>query len=190
MWNGDQKRDPCKLRPGASTDWLFVREASGSDKWPDVFCRRYEDEAGPKDWTDVRYEHVMKLRQVALESAREMWADYFMVGQQTLSSQSSQSLLFYYTSRLFNIQDQRWLSEFVVSWCHWLTCACSWQTVTISSPILMSSGCSWKKIRPSSLPCWNLVQPIQTFGAGCLHRCCNDFISLYLWFECSRQDVT
>lgn len=86
MWNGDQKRDPCKLWPGVSTDWLFLEEASGSDKWPDVFTRRYEDEAGPKDWTDVRYEHVMKLRQAALESAREMWADYFMVGQQTLSS--------------------------------------------------------------------------------------------------------
>ncbi len=48
-------------------------------------CRRYEDEDGPKHWTDHRYEHVMKLRQVALESAREMWADYFMVGQQNCS---------------------------------------------------------------------------------------------------------
>lgn len=45
-----------------------------------VSCRNYEDEDGPKQWTDSRYEHVMKLRQVALESAREMWADYFMVG--------------------------------------------------------------------------------------------------------------
>lgn len=44
-----------------------------------VSCRKYEDEDGPKHWTDLRYEHVMKLRQVALESAREMWADYFMV---------------------------------------------------------------------------------------------------------------
>uniref|UniRef100_A0A3B4URR6 procollagen galactosyltransferase n=1 Tax=Seriola dumerili TaxID=41447 RepID=A0A3B4URR6_SERDU len=41
--------------------------------------RRYADEDGPKQWTDLRYEHVMKLRQVALEAAREMWADYFMV---------------------------------------------------------------------------------------------------------------
>ena len=47
---------------------------------PNVSRRRYEDEDGPKHWTDTRYEHVMKLRQVALESAREMWADYFMVG--------------------------------------------------------------------------------------------------------------
>lgn len=51
---------------------------------PLYFYRHYEDEAGPKDWTDLRYEHVMKLRQVALESAREMWADYFMVGRQTV----------------------------------------------------------------------------------------------------------
>ncbi|XP_014886690.1 procollagen galactosyltransferase 1 [Poecilia latipinna] len=40
---------------------------------------RYEDEDGPKHWTDLRYEHVMKLRQGALESAREMWADYLML---------------------------------------------------------------------------------------------------------------
>lgn len=59
----------------------FFPEASDGNKWPAVFCRRYEDEAGPKEWTDLRYEHVMKLRQVALESAREIWADYFMVGR-------------------------------------------------------------------------------------------------------------
>ncbi|KAA0721734.1 Procollagen galactosyltransferase 1 [Triplophysa tibetana] len=38
----------------------------------------YKDESGPKQWTDARYEHVMKLRQAALETAREMWADYFL----------------------------------------------------------------------------------------------------------------
>ncbi|KAL0151409.1 hypothetical protein M9458_053318, partial [Cirrhinus mrigala] len=38
----------------------------------------YEDESGPKHWTNLRYEHVMKLRQAALDTAREMWADYFM----------------------------------------------------------------------------------------------------------------
>lgn len=79
---------------------------------PLYVCRRYEDEGGPKDWTDLRYEHVMKLRQVALESAREMWADYFMVGRQTVSSQSSESL-FNYTISLFSVQDQHWLSELV-----------------------------------------------------------------------------
>lgn len=53
-----------------------------------VSFSRYQDEESPKQWSDVRYEHVMKLRQVALESAREMWADYFMVGQQDYSLQA------------------------------------------------------------------------------------------------------
>lgn len=44
-----------------------------------VFLSVYEDESGPKHWTNLRYEHVMKLRQAALETAREMWADYFLV---------------------------------------------------------------------------------------------------------------
>ncbi|KAG9337839.1 hypothetical protein JZ751_027490 [Albula glossodonta] len=39
----------------------------------------YEDEVGPKHWTNHRYAHVMQLRQAALETAREMWADYFML---------------------------------------------------------------------------------------------------------------
>ncbi|XP_056624585.1 procollagen galactosyltransferase 1 [Triplophysa dalaica] len=39
----------------------------------------YKDESGPKQWTDARYEHVMKLRQAALDTAREMWADYFLM---------------------------------------------------------------------------------------------------------------
>lgn len=43
------------------------------------FDSRYAEEDSSKHWPDARYEHVMKLRQVALESAREMWADYFMV---------------------------------------------------------------------------------------------------------------
>ncbi|ERE89025.1 procollagen galactosyltransferase 1 [Cricetulus griseus] len=38
----------------------------------------YPDEEGPKHWSDSRYEHVMKLRQAALKSARDMWADYIM----------------------------------------------------------------------------------------------------------------
>ncbi|KAM9454975.1 procollagen galactosyltransferase 1-like [Clarias gariepinus] len=41
--------------------------------------REYEDEDGPKHWTDPRYEHVMKLRQAALDTARQMWADYFLL---------------------------------------------------------------------------------------------------------------
>ena len=59
-----------------------------SDHYPNVSCRGYRDEDGPKQWTDLRYEHVMKLRQAALVSAREMWADYFMVGQQNCSLQA------------------------------------------------------------------------------------------------------
>lgn len=42
-------------------------------------CRSYPDEEGPKHWSDSRYEHVMKLRQAALKSARDMWADYILV---------------------------------------------------------------------------------------------------------------
>jgi collagen beta-1,O-galactosyltransferase len=41
--------------------------------------REYQDADSPKQWTNLRYAHVMKLRQAALDSAREMWADYFMV---------------------------------------------------------------------------------------------------------------
>lgn len=41
--------------------------------------RSYPDEEGPKHWPPSRYEHVMKLRQAALESARAMWADYLLV---------------------------------------------------------------------------------------------------------------
>lgn len=41
--------------------------------------RSYPDEEGPKHWSDMRYEHVMKLRQAALKSARDMWADYILV---------------------------------------------------------------------------------------------------------------
>lgn len=50
----------------------------------------YEDENGPKHWIDLRYEHVMKLRQAALDTARQMWADYFLVCH--LSSRSEKPL--------------------------------------------------------------------------------------------------
>lgn len=47
---------------------------------PQLFlCSSYPDEEGPKHWSDSRYEHVMKLRQAALKSARDMWADYILV---------------------------------------------------------------------------------------------------------------
>ncbi|XP_061566902.1 procollagen galactosyltransferase 1 [Cololabis saira] len=62
-------------------DWLLkVQNLYHYVEWrPEERTRTYRDEEGPKQWTDLRYEHVMKLRQVALESAREMWADYFML---------------------------------------------------------------------------------------------------------------
>ncbi|XP_061556191.1 procollagen galactosyltransferase 1 [Phycodurus eques] len=62
-------------------DWLVnVQNLYHYVEWrPKEEPRHYEDEEGPKGWPDPRYQHVMKLRQVALESAREMWADYFML---------------------------------------------------------------------------------------------------------------
>lgn len=39
----------------------------------------FADEVGPKHWNNLRYEHVMKLRQAALDTAREIWADYILV---------------------------------------------------------------------------------------------------------------
>uniref|UniRef100_A0AAQ5YTQ6 procollagen galactosyltransferase n=1 Tax=Amphiprion ocellaris TaxID=80972 RepID=A0AAQ5YTQ6_AMPOC len=55
-------------------DWLVkVQNLYHYVEWrPKEEPRRYADEDGPKQWTDLRYEHVMKLRQVALESAREI----------------------------------------------------------------------------------------------------------------------
>ncbi|XP_037112662.1 procollagen galactosyltransferase 1 isoform X1 [Syngnathus acus] len=62
-------------------DWLVkVQSLYHYVEWrPKEEPSRYEGEDGPKEWPDTRYDHVMKLRQVALESAREMWADYFML---------------------------------------------------------------------------------------------------------------
>ncbi|XP_030290464.1 procollagen galactosyltransferase 2 isoform X2 [Sparus aurata] len=40
--------------------------------------RSYTDEWGPKHWPPSRFNHVMKLRQAALKSARERWADYIL----------------------------------------------------------------------------------------------------------------
>uniref|UniRef100_A0A8C4NGT3 Glycosyl transferase family 25 domain-containing protein n=1 Tax=Eptatretus burgeri TaxID=7764 RepID=A0A8C4NGT3_EPTBU len=41
--------------------------------------RGYPDELSPKHWSASRYEYVMKLRQGALRSARDRWADYIFV---------------------------------------------------------------------------------------------------------------
>ncbi|KAG7317313.1 hypothetical protein KOW79_019611 [Hemibagrus wyckioides] len=62
-------------------DWLIsVQKLYHYVEWrPKEEPRAYSDEEGPKHWTNLRYAHVMKLRQAALESAREMWADYLLL---------------------------------------------------------------------------------------------------------------
>uniref|UniRef100_A0A8C9SS55 procollagen galactosyltransferase n=1 Tax=Scleropages formosus TaxID=113540 RepID=A0A8C9SS55_SCLFO len=62
-------------------NWLIkVQSLYHYVEWrPQEEPRSYEDESGPKQWTNERYAHVMKLRQAALESARDMWADYFLL---------------------------------------------------------------------------------------------------------------
>uniref|UniRef100_A0A8C2ILD8 procollagen galactosyltransferase n=1 Tax=Cyprinus carpio TaxID=7962 RepID=A0A8C2ILD8_CYPCA len=58
-------------------DWLInVQKLYHYVEWRPKEEPRFE---GPKDWTNERYAYVMKLRQAALESAREMWADYLMM---------------------------------------------------------------------------------------------------------------
>ncbi|KAI4583712.1 hypothetical protein R6Z07F_006402 [Ovis aries] len=61
-------------------EWLVaVKGLYHSVEWrPSEEPRSYPDEEGPKHWSDSRYEHVMKLRQAALKSARDMWADYIL----------------------------------------------------------------------------------------------------------------
>uniref|UniRef100_A0AAR2L8R9 procollagen galactosyltransferase n=1 Tax=Pygocentrus nattereri TaxID=42514 RepID=A0AAR2L8R9_PYGNA len=63
-------------------DWLInVQKMYHYVEWRPLekprFVKSYD--GGPKNWPNVRYAHVMKLRQAALDSAREMWADYLMV---------------------------------------------------------------------------------------------------------------
>uniref|UniRef100_A0A672I0X4 procollagen galactosyltransferase n=1 Tax=Salarias fasciatus TaxID=181472 RepID=A0A672I0X4_SALFA len=62
-------------------DWLIkVQNYYHYVEWrPDEDSRYVCDELGPKHWNNLRYEHVMKLRQAALDTAREIWADYLLV---------------------------------------------------------------------------------------------------------------
>jgi hypothetical protein len=39
----------------------------------------YPDERGPAHWTKERFDHVISLRESALNFARKIWADYFLV---------------------------------------------------------------------------------------------------------------
>ncbi|XP_060710887.1 procollagen galactosyltransferase 1 isoform X1 [Hemiscyllium ocellatum] len=61
-------------------EWLVnVQGLYHSVEWrPMDEPKSYFDEMGPKHWSDSRYEHVMKLRQAALNSARDRWADYIL----------------------------------------------------------------------------------------------------------------
>ncbi|KAE8619650.1 hypothetical protein XENTR_v10009886 [Xenopus tropicalis] len=59
-------------------EWLInVQNQYHHVEWrPQEHPRWFRDEEGPKHWSHGRYEYIMKLRQAALTSAREMWADY------------------------------------------------------------------------------------------------------------------
>ncbi|KAG7240769.1 hypothetical protein INR49_026404 [Caranx melampygus] len=62
-------------------DWLIkVQNYYHYVEWrPEDEPSAFEDEVGPKHWNNLRYEHVMKLRQAAMDTAREIWADYLLV---------------------------------------------------------------------------------------------------------------
>ncbi|XP_054623754.1 procollagen galactosyltransferase 2 [Dunckerocampus dactyliophorus] len=61
-------------------EWLTgVQHQYHSVEWrPMEQPSSYEDEEGPKHWSDSRYTHVMKLKQEALGAARRLWADYIL----------------------------------------------------------------------------------------------------------------
>uniref|UniRef100_A0A4W4GZG1 procollagen galactosyltransferase n=1 Tax=Electrophorus electricus TaxID=8005 RepID=A0A4W4GZG1_ELEEL len=62
-------------------DWLInVQKLYHYVEWrPKEKPSAYAGEEGPKHWPNQRYAHLMKLRQAALEGARDMWADYLMI---------------------------------------------------------------------------------------------------------------
>ncbi|RVE75618.1 hypothetical protein OJAV_G00000490 [Oryzias javanicus] len=62
-------------------DWLIqVQKFYHYVEWrPQEEPSRFTDEVGPKHWNNLRYEHVMKLRQAALNTAHEIWADYLLM---------------------------------------------------------------------------------------------------------------
>lgn len=39
----------------------------------------YSGEKGPAHWTTERFQHIIALRESALDFARQVWADYFLV---------------------------------------------------------------------------------------------------------------
>lgn len=40
---------------------------------------KYDDESGPAHWPHSRFQHVVELRETALKTARDLWADYIWV---------------------------------------------------------------------------------------------------------------
>uniref|UniRef100_A0A4W3JZS1 Collagen beta(1-O)galactosyltransferase 2a n=1 Tax=Callorhinchus milii TaxID=7868 RepID=A0A4W3JZS1_CALMI len=60
----------------------------------------YNDEVGPKHWTNSRFTHVMKLRESAMKTARDKWAEYilfvdsdnFLTNDQTLNLMIAENL--------------------------------------------------------------------------------------------------
>lgn len=45
----------------------------------DNSAKRFKDEEGIAHWTDLRYRHVIELREKAFKLARDSWADYIWV---------------------------------------------------------------------------------------------------------------
>lgn len=41
--------------------------------------RKYEDENGPAHWPLSRFKHIVELKESALRTARDLWADYIWV---------------------------------------------------------------------------------------------------------------
>lgn len=40
---------------------------------------KYDDESGPAHWPHSRFQHIVELRESALRTARDRWADYIWV---------------------------------------------------------------------------------------------------------------
>ncbi|NP_001088623.1 procollagen galactosyltransferase 1-B precursor [Xenopus laevis] len=78
-------------------EWLInVQNQYHHVEWrPQEHPRWFRDEESPKHWSHSRYEYVMKLRQAALTSAREMWADYifFLDADNLLTNSETLNLL-------------------------------------------------------------------------------------------------
>ncbi|XP_069121239.1 procollagen galactosyltransferase 1-like isoform X1 [Argopecten irradians] len=56
------------------------------------YSKEYEDERGPCDWSDERFTNVIKLRQAALDTARQIWADYVFMLDADVVLENSQTL--------------------------------------------------------------------------------------------------